>query len=205
MGREIREAVAEGMGSFQNILLMGFHGAKQIAGEHLYSGQEQDGNFVVQKWHQFLLLLHNAAVFLAEKLEHVLPHGARSETLHHWLVAVFLVLFAAGILLIAVPVLLCFLKCFLLCFINLVRGVVVAVVSVLASICGCFADVVRELGMLIYSLVKGVVLCFKRCFPRLFSRGGRMMRAPGRPGQWISRPGFESNPADYFRTLHAKV
>ncbi|XP_068669569.1 uncharacterized protein [Aristolochia californica] len=137
---------------------------RQLVPQGVTGSGNGTGNFIVEKCRQFLLMLRNIAVFLAEKLEHILPPGARSETHHHWFVAVFLVLLAAVILLITVPVLLCCLKC----LIHLIKGVVTSI------------------------------------FP-CFSSGERMMRAPGRPGVWIPRDVFQSDPGEYFRLLHAEV
>ncbi|KAK8936477.1 hypothetical protein KSP39_PZI012077 [Platanthera zijinensis] len=46
--------------------------------------------------------------------------------------------------------------------------------------------------------------CLCRCCCRRRISGGRMMRAPGRPGRHVPRSSFESDPRGYFANLHKR-
>ncbi|KAK9707139.1 hypothetical protein RND81_07G175000 [Saponaria officinalis] len=127
-----------------------------------------------------------------DKLNNIFP----PETRHQWLQA------AAHLLpfIIAGALLLCFLFC---CLPVILTSIVWVFAVIFNLIKGCF--------MLLFYLIKGFFMLLINGFKSMFrclcccgQRSVNMMKAPGTGGKlYIPRPGFESNPAAYFRGLRA--
>ncbi|KAK9707141.1 hypothetical protein RND81_07G175200 [Saponaria officinalis] len=141
---------------------------------------------------QLLDLIPDLFTAFLDKLNNIFP----PETRDRWLQA------AAHLLpfIIACALLLCFLFC---CLPVILRCFILVFVAIFNLIKGFFVllfNIIIGFFMLLINGFKSVFRCLCCCGKRSVKK----MKAPGRGGKlYIPRPGFENNPAAYFRGLRA--
>ena len=164
-------------------------------------------DFLLQKLHLLLHLLENAWGFLAEKLNQVLPPETRSHWVHVGLTLVLPIALS----------LLCLYCCYTFHLYNCLYCCCKCLSKPLYCCCKCLSKPLyccyKCLSKPLYCCYKCLSKCLYCCYKCLSKclycccssvRGAdKMMKAPGRSGEFMPRALFEGNPRVYFLGLRA--